>query len=149
MRIHALAPIYLFLLAGHVIAVIMWMAGMILLPVIYARHRAIGPTLAEQAGFAELERLIFKKIVNPTMYAAWGFGILLILTPGAISWDAWWWRAKFTAVLLMSWYHGALSAWRRQLRGGGARHSARFYQAAMAIPLGLVVLIVTMVVIQP
>lgn len=56
---------------------------------------------------------------------------------------------KFAAVLLLSWYHGALSAWRRRLRDGDLRCSAGFYQASTAIPLGLAVLIVAMVVIQP
>jgi len=149
MTIGALAPAYRYLLALHVISVIVWMAGMLILPLIYGRHRALGPALADQAGFAALERLIFKRMVNPAMYAAWSFGILLILTPGAISWDAWWWRVKFAAVLLLAWYHGALSAWRRRLRDGDPRRRAGFYQTAVAIPLGLVVLIVAMVMIQP
>ncbi|OZB21718.1 MULTISPECIES: CopD family protein [unclassified Acidiphilium] len=149
MTIAALAPAYRFLLALHVIAVILWMAGMIVLPAIYAQHRTIGRALADQAGFAALERTIFKMIVNPAMYAAWGFGVLLILTPRAIAWGAWWWRIKVAAVLLLSWYHGALSAWRRQLRDGGGRHGVRFYQTATAIPVGFIVLIVALVVIQP
>ncbi|HEX7389705.1 MAG TPA: CopD family protein [Acidiphilium sp.] len=149
MTLAFLAPAYRYLLAGHVISVILWMAGMILLPLIYAQHRAAGSELAEQAGFAALDRTIVKGLVNPAMYAAWGFGILLILTPGAISWDAWWWRTKFAAVLLLSGYHGALSVWRRRLRDGSGRHGVRYYRAMTAIPVGFVVLIAALVMIQP
>jgi protoporphyrinogen IX oxidase len=147
--IDALIPAYRELLALHVMSVIVWMAGMIILPAIYARHAATAPELAVAAGYVELERGIIKRFVNPAMYAAWSFGILLIATPGAISWDAGWWWTKFIAVLALSGYHGALSAWRRRLRDGTSRHSGSFYSMAATIPIGFVVLIVTMVIIQP
>ena len=149
MTIGALLPAYRELLALHVISVILWMAGMIMLPVIYAGHVATDAEVARDAGFIELERGIIKRIVNPAMYAAWGFGILLIATPGTISWSAGWWWTKFTAVLALSGYHGALSFWRRGLRDGTDRHSASFYTMATVVPIGLVMLIVTMVIIQP
>jgi protoporphyrinogen IX oxidase len=147
--IGALLPAYRELLALHVMSVIVWMAGMIMLPAIYARHAATAPDVAHAAGFVELERDIIKRLVNPAMYAAWGFGILLIATPGAISWSTGWWQTKFIAVLALSGYHGALSIWRRGLRVGTNQHSASFYAAATAIPIGLVILIVTMVIVQP
>ena len=100
------------------------------------------------AGFTELERGIIKRIVNPAMYAAWGFGILLIVTAGTISWSAPWWWTKFAAVLALSGFHGALSVWRRALRDGTDRRSTSFYAMATVIPIGLVVLIVTMVIIR-
>jgi hypothetical protein len=46
---------------------------------------ATTPEVAREAGFVELERGIIKRFVNPAMYAAWGFGILLIATPGTLS----------------------------------------------------------------
>jgi putative membrane protein len=104
--IGALLPAYRELLALHVISVIVWMAGLIMLPAIYARHVATTPEVAREAGFVELERGIIKRFVNPAMYAAWGFGILLIATPGTLSWSASWWWTKFIAVLALSGYHG-------------------------------------------
>ena len=149
MTIDALLPAYRELLALHVISVIIWMAGMIMLPVIYARHVATTKEVARDAGFVELERGIIKRFVNPAMYAAWGFGILLIATPGTISWSACWWWTKLISVLALSGYHGALSAWPRGLRDGTDHHSASFYTMVTVIPIGMVVLIVTMVIIQP
>ena len=52
-------------------------------------------------------------------------------------------------MLASSGYHGALSAWRRGLRHGTDRHSDSFYAMATVIPIGLVMLIVAMVIIQP
>ena len=149
MTIETLLPVYRELLALHVISVIIWMAGMIVLPPIYARHVATMPEVAREAGYVELERSLIKRMVNPAMYAAWGFGILLILTPGTISWSAGWWWTKFIAVLTLSGYHGALSIWRRGLRDGTNRRSAQFFAMATFIPIGFVMLIVSMVIIQP
>jgi putative membrane protein len=148
MMIPALLPAYRELLALHVFSVIVWMAGMLMLPVIYLRHRDL-PVASEGAeSFAALERQIFTRIVNPAMYAAWGFGILLILTPGTVSWNAPWWLVKFATVLMLSWYHGTLSIWRRRLRNGRGPSAAALH-LGIAAPLVFAAIIVAMVMIQP
>jgi putative membrane protein len=148
MTIATLLPAYRELLALHVFSVIVWMAGMLMLPVIYLRHRDL-PVASEGAeSFAALERQIFKRMVNPAMYAAWGFGILLILTPGTVSWNAPWWLVKFVTVLMLSWYHGILSIWRRGLRNGRLPSIAALH-LGIAAPLVFAAMIVTMVMIQP
>ena len=148
MTVPALLPAYRVLLALHVFSVIVWMAGMLVLPIIYLRHRALPETSDGHRIFVALERDVFKRMVNPAMYAAWGFGILLILTPGAISWTAPWWLVKFAAVLVLSGHHGALSAWRRRLRNGASPSVTALY-IGIAAPLVLAALIVAMVMIQP
>ena len=148
MTVPALLPFLRELLALHVIAVILWMAGMIVLPLIYLRHHGLEPASPAAMAFAALERQIFKRLVNPAMYAAWGFGILLALTPGTISWSAPWWLVKLAAVLLLSWYHGVLSVWRRRLRDD-ARSAMSSLRQGVAIPIVLMVVIVTMVLVQP
>ena len=136
----ALLPVYRELLALHVISVILWMAGMIMLPVIYAKHVTTTPELARDAGFVELERSIIKRFVNPAMYAAWGFGILLIATPGTISWSAGggggrvYCRARVVglsrrAILLASWSAGRHRSPRRLLLWHGDGHPDRIGHA--------------------
>jgi protoporphyrinogen IX oxidase len=148
MTIGALLPLYRDLLALHVFSVIVWISGMVVLPVVYLHHRALPTTSEGVRAFIALERQIFKRLVNPSMFATWTFGILLILTPGAISWRAPWWLAKFVAVLVLSGHHGVLSVWRRHLRDGRL-------PSVIALRLGLfatfviVALIVAMVMIQP
>lgn len=99
--------------------------------------------------FATLERQIFKRLVNPAMYATWIFGILLVLTPGTMSWSAPWWLVKFAAVLLLSWFHGVLSAWRRRLRDDAAGPALSTLRQGVAVPFVLLATIVTMVLVQP
>jgi putative membrane protein len=148
MKLPTLLPFLHYVLALHVLSVILWMAGMLVLPLIYLRHRALEPSAPARAEFAGLERLIFKRLLNPAMYAAWGFGILLILTPGTIRWGEHWWQVKFVSVLLLSWYHGKLSAWRRKLRDGTGPDTAILRLTAI-IPFALTALVVAMVIIQP
>ena len=66
MTIGALLPVYRELLALHVISVIVWMAGMIMLPAIYARHVATTTEVARDAGFVELERGIIQANRQPS-----------------------------------------------------------------------------------
>lgn len=156
MKLPFLLPFLPWSLALHVLSVILWMAGMLILPLIYLRHRALeasapaGTAFTTPAGtaFAALEQMIFKRLLNPAMYAAWGFGILLILTPGTIRWGEHWWQVKFASVLALSWYHGKLSAWRRKLRDGTGPDAAILRITAI-IPFALTALVVAMVIVQP
>ncbi len=141
-------PVYRELLAAHVFFVIVWMAGMLTMPAIYLRHCTLPLTSDAARAFVALERQIFKRMINPAMYAAWGFGILLILTPGAIAWNAAWWLVKFAAVIALSGHHGVLSTWRRALRDGDCPSIAAL-RLGIATPLVLGAVIVGMVVIQP
>lgn len=149
MTVASLLPYYRWELSFHVISVIGWMAGMICLPVLYAFHCGTAPHSAEAVQFAAMERALFKWLVNPAMNLAFLFGILLILTPGAISWSARWWWVKLFCIFLLSALHGELSRWRRALRDGLNTRSERFYRFTAGIPLGLVMIIVIMVVVQP
>jgi putative membrane protein len=149
MTIAALLPYYRWELSLHVISVIGWMAGMICLPMLYAYHCKVIAGSAEAMQFAELERVLFKRLVNPAMNLAFLFGILLILTPGAISWSACWWWVKLIGVFLLSGFHGELSRWRRALRDNRNRRSQRFYSLTAAVPIGLAVMIVIMVIVRP
>ncbi|MCF3946311.1 protoporphyrinogen oxidase HemJ [Acidiphilium iwatense] len=149
MTIAALAPFYRWELAFHVISVIAWMAALFYLPRLYVYHCQVAPGSVESARFKVMERRLLKQIALPAMIGAWGFGILLILTPGAISWSAPWWLVKFGAVILMSGFHGALSKWRRDFASDRNVRSERFYRIANEIPTVLMVIIVIMVVVKP
>lgn len=149
MTIAALLPYRRWELSFHVISVMGWMAGMICLPVLYAYHGEAAPGSAEAARFAGAERALFKRLVNPAMNLAFLSGILLILTPGTISWSARWWWVKLICIFLLSAFHGELSRWRRALRDGSSRRPARFYGFATAIPVALAITIVIMVIVQP
>ncbi|MGH7042610.1 MAG: CopD family protein [Acetobacteraceae bacterium] len=149
MTIDALLPFYRLTLALHVISVILWMAGMLTLPWLYVEHARLSRRGTDGACLCDIERRLMKLAINPTMIAAWLFGVLLVLTPGAMSWSLGWWWTKLTAVVLMSAFHGALSQWRRAFRDGRNARTEVFYRIAAGIPVTLVVIIVVMVVTQP
>lgn len=149
MTIDALGPFFLYTKSFHVISVISWMAGLLYLPRLYVYHceTARGSEASER--FKVMERRLLKQIMTPAMIATWVFGILLVLTPGAVDWSAPWWHVKLTAVVLMSGFHGAASKWRRQFLEDRNTKSQRFYRFANEVPAVLMIIIVIMVIAQP
>ena len=144
-----LTPAYAWLKAFHVISLIAWMAGMLYLPRLYVYHCDVAPGSAESERFKVMERRLLKQIINPAMMATWTFGILLVLTPGAISWHWGWWDVKFICVLLLSAFHGNLSKWRRDFLEDRNRRPQRFYRIANEVPTLLMIIIVIMVIVRP
>ena len=149
MTIGLLAALYPWTKAFHVISVIAWMAGMFYLPRLYVYHCETKPGSAESERFKVMERRLLKQIINPAMIATWTFGVLLVLTPGIISWSVGWWYVKLAAVLSMSGLHGALSRWRRDFLEDRNRRPQRFYRIANEVPTLLMVVIVVMVIVRP
>lgn len=149
MTITALAPLYPWLKAGHVISMVAWMAGMFYLPRLFVYHCAVPRGSAESERFKLMERRLLKQIVNPAMIATFGFGILLILTPGVIDWTAGWWHVKLTAIVLMTAVHGVLvRRWRDFLHDRNTR-PARYFRILNEVPTVLLVVIVVMVIVRP
>ncbi|MGH7119902.1 MAG: CopD family protein, partial [Acetobacteraceae bacterium] len=140
MTVEGLLPFFRVTLALHVISMVLWMAGMLTLPWLYVEHAGIAARGADGAWFQAVERRLMKRAINPCMYLTWLFGILLVLTPGAMSWSAGWWWVKLIAVLLMSGFHGILSKWRRDFRDGRDVRTPRFYRRVAGVPLVLLII---------
>jgi protoporphyrinogen IX oxidase len=149
MTIAWLAPLFLWIKALHVIAVISWMAALLYLPRLYVYHCEAAAGSAESERLKVMERRLLKTIATPAMIGAWLFGILLVLTPGGVDWHAGWWHVKLLAVILLSGFHGALSRWRKDFLADANRRSQRFYRIANEVPTVLMVIIVLMVIVRP
>ncbi|WP_297490480.1 protoporphyrinogen oxidase HemJ [Acidocella sp.] len=147
MTIQAFTPWIHWFLAFHIISFTAWMAGMFYLPRLYVYHCQTTPGSAESERFKVMETKLLRLIINPAMIATFIFGILLILTPGAVNWDAAWWWTKLAAVLLMTGFHGALSRWRRDFLNDRNRKSEKFYRIANEVPTILFIIIVLVVVV--
>ena len=149
MTIAALAPFYGYTKSIHVISVIAWMASLLYLPRLYVYHcdAAVGTESSER--FKVMERRLLKLIATPAMMAALVFGILLILTPGAVDWSAPWWWAKLGGVFFLFGFHGACSAWRRAFLDDRNVKPQRFYRVANEVPTVLMAVIVVMAIAQP
>ena len=78
--------LYLWLKAGHIVAVVAWMAGMFYLPRLFVYHAAAEPGSLQSETFKTMERRLLRGIINPAMIATWLFGLWLV-------WDAGLYRA--------------------------------------------------------
>lgn len=144
-----LAEWYLWTLAMHVISVVAWMAGMFYLPRLFVYHsEAVEPGSATDTLFQTMERRLLRAIINPAMIATWTFGLLLVMTPGIVDWSMLWPWTKAAAVLTMSWFHGWLSARRRDFATGRNRLSGRSYRIANELPTVLLIVIVFSVILK-
>ena len=146
MTFPVLLPYFHVILAFHIVSFTAWMAGMFYLPRLYVYHCQVAPGSAESARFKIMERRLLRQITTPAMMATFFFGILLILTPGAVDWHAAWWWTKLICLFLMSGFHGNLSKWRRDFLNDANTKSEKFYLIANEIPTVLFVIIVFCVV---
>lgn len=149
MTVSALAPFLLYTKSLHVIAVMAWMAGLFYLPRLYIYHCELVRGSSESERFKVMERRLLKQIMTPAMIATWTFGILLVLTPGAVDWTAGWWHVKLLCVILMSGFHGACSKWRKNFMEDRNLKPQRFYRWANEVPTVLMIVIVIMAIAQP
>jgi protoporphyrinogen IX oxidase len=146
---NALASLYPWTKALHVISVVAWTAGMFYLPRLYVYHCDTRPGTVESERFKVMEYRLMKQIINPAMIATFTFGTLLILTPGVIDWSWGWWHVKLAALFLMTGFHGMMSRWRRNFLDDRNTRPQRFYRIANEVPTVLLVIIVIMVIVRP
>ena len=142
-----LSMIYLWLKAGHVIFVIFWMAGLFMLPRYFVYHQEAAPGSPEAAAWVERERKLLKIILLPSIIAVWVFGIVLASSIGA--WDQGWLHAKLLFVLILSGYHGWLSAYAKKLARGEQPLDGKRLRMLNEVPGIVVAIIVVLVVVKP
>jgi protoporphyrinogen IX oxidase len=127
--------------AGHIIALVIWCGGLILLPVLLHFHGR-GPEARTQTGFATLRMLShfsYTRLVTPAAVIAVAFGTVLIIVLELV--DPWM-LTKLVAVAGMVLVH----AWLGHLiaetgEGRGAyRMPPPLIALALAVPLMLAVL---------
>lgn len=143
----------------HIIAVIAWVAGLLMLPRFYAY------ITSSQSG-GELEQTMLKAsrnlrmiILTPSMILAWAFGIFLFSTYMVADWQQpfgqvmasvphWFW-GKLILVLGLSGYHGFLSAEGRKLASGQRRHSERYWRLMSEVPFLVAIAVVLLATLEP
>ncbi len=145
----ALSGWYLWAKALHIISVMAWMAGMLYLPRLFVYHCGAAPGSAQSETFKVMERRLMNVIINPALVAAWGFGLVLVATPGIVDWSTGWPWAKLALLFLLQGFHGALMAWRRRFAEDRNTKSEKFYRVANEIPTLLMVGIVILIVVKP
>jgi len=141
-----LTPYYDWLRALHIISVIFWMAGMFMLPRYFAYHSEVSPGSPEDRAWMARERRLLRIIINPSMIAAWLFGLGLLSIIGV---NGAWFHAKLTLVIGLTVLHHLLSRWRKHFERGENKHDSRFYRLINEIPTLATIAIVILVVVKP
>nr|WP_120076242.1 protoporphyrinogen oxidase HemJ [Aurantiacibacter odishensis] len=143
----ALAMTYLWLKAGHIIFVIFWMAGLFMLPRLFVYHQEAPEGSEEAAKFAEREQKLLKIILLPSIIVVWVLGIALAIVLDA--WSQGWLHAKLLLVLILSGYHGYMSAYAKKLARGERTLSGKQLRLLNEVPGLAVAVIVVLVIVKP
>ena len=139
--------LYPWLKAGHIIFVIFWISGLFMLPRFFVYHQEAAEGSAEAAAWVERERRLLKIILLPSIVAVWAFGIALASVTHA--WSEGWLSAKLVLVLILSGYHGWLSAYGKKLARGQRPLATRTLRMLNEVPGVVVAIIVVLVVVKP
>lgn len=140
---------YPWIKALHIIAVIAWMAGLLYLPRLFVYHCGAERGSDSASMLEVMERKLLRFIMNPAMIAAFVFGGLLLLTPGAFDGARGWLHAKGALVVVLTLAHAMMGIWRKGFEAGANRHSAKFYRIANEAPAVLMIAIVILVIVKP
>lgn len=140
---------YLWIVAAHVIFVIFWMAGLLMLPryLVYHQEALVAGRSEEAALWVEREGKIRAIILTPAMIAVWLLGLLLA-TIGQ-HWGEGWLHAKLLFVLLLSGYHGWAVGYARKLAEGVMRFDGRRVRMLNEVPALAATVIVVLVFVKP
>jgi putative membrane protein len=139
--------LYLWAKAIHVIAVIAWMAGMLYLPRLFVYHADVPVGSAQSETFKLMERRLLRAIINPAMVVTWGFGLWLAWK--GFAFQGGWLHAKITLVVILSGFHGYLSASVRRFAEDRNEKPARHWRIVNEVPTLLMIAIVILVVVKP
>lgn len=137
-----------YLVTIHVIAVILWMVGMLYLPRIYVYHTQVQPGSEADTKFQEMERGLLTVVLTPAMIVAFVTGILLIMAVPVYMQQGWM-HTKLLLVVGMGGLHGMMSKFRKDFAKGQNTRSQGFYQTLNKIPGVLMALIVWLVIMKP
>jgi putative membrane protein len=122
----------------HIIAMVAWMAGLLILPRLYVYHMRAAPGSDMERLFGDAERRLLRLIMNPAMLLTWALGLGLIHLNGqARGWSFLgepWMIVKLVGVVLVSAWHGYLAGARKRFASGLNVRSERFWRITNELP---------------
>src|SRR6185312_12879804 len=140
-------PMYEWIKALHVIAVIAWMAGMLYLPRLFVYHCEAEPGSKQSETFKVMERRLLRAIINPAMIVTWLAGLYLAWSGEWFS--AGWLHGKLLLVLILSGVHGFFARCVKDFAADRNTRSQKFYRIFNEVPTVLMMLIVIFVIVKP
>ncbi len=143
----------------HIIAVIAWIAGLLMLPRFYAYVTASQPGGELETTMLKAANSLRLIILGPAIVLAWSLGIFLFATYLVGDWSQpfpeilgrvphWFW-GKLLLVVGLSGYQGYLSAEGRRIAKGERRRSERFWRMMSEIPFLVAIAAVLLATLEP
>ncbi len=143
----------------HIIAVIAWVAGLLMLPRFYAYITAGQPGGEVEVAMLKAARSLRAIILAPSLVLAWAFGLFLFGTYITGDWNRplmeiltgvphWFW-GKLLLVLGLSGYHGFLISEGRKLAAGQRKHSEKFWRLMSEIPFIVAIAVILLATVEP
>lgn len=123
----------------HIIAMVAWMAGLLILPRLYVYHMRAAPGSDMERLFVDAERRLLRLIMNPAMVLTWVLGLGLIHLNGSVvrGWgflaEPWMVVKLIGAVLVTGWHHHLAAARKRFALGANTR-SEQFWRVTNELP---------------
>lgn len=139
-------PIDKIVLSLHLIAVVFWLAGLFYLPRLFVYHADALADSSQWKTFSLMEERLLKIIMNPSMIAAWCFGLILFWHS---DWSFLWLWFKLFLVLLLSGFHGACSKWRKGFLTGKPPKTSTFFRKVNEIAPVLAIFIIFLAILRP
>lgn len=141
--------LYLWLKAFHVVAVVVWMAGLLMYPrlKIYQLNDEPGGKLFEEMKMAGVR--MRKIIMTPAMIGVWVLGLAMVaVNPAIISGGAWF-AVKFLIVILLSGMHGWFIGQGKKIDAGEPAASAKKLRMLNEVPAIGLIIIAILVIVKP
>jgi putative membrane protein len=135
--------------ALHLIAVIAFMAGMLMLPRLYAYQTAAEPGGELEKKMIEGARRLRTIILNPALVLMWAFGIAIMASSNWIQLEMGWMHAKLALVVVLTALHGYYIAEGRRLARGERRRSEKFWRMMNEVPMLIAIAVVILAVVEP
>ena len=144
---------YDLLRALHIIAVIAWVAGLMMLPRLFVYHFSAAPGDDWDDRLKKAEGRLMRIIMDPALLLALIFGSVLIwqgLTLGRYPWpfDLWLW-GKLGAVIALIGVHHMLAVSVKKFARGDRPKTERYWRMMNEVPFVLVIIIVLLAVLEP
>ena len=135
--------------AGHILSVIAWMAGLLILPR-YIIHRVENSDVQRFSDVLdEASSRLRRIILTPTMITSWLFGGGMIYLNWSVYVTQVWFWVKIVLVLLLSGVHGYFVALQKKIVLGGEAPKSKTLRMMNEIPFLIAIIAVVMVVIEP
>lgn len=133
----------------HIIAVIAWMAGMMMLPRLFVYHMQADPGSKMDQVFKDAERRLLRIVINPAMILAFLLGCALIWYNAVhVRADGWrfllhpWMLTKLAGVVFMLSWHGFLARARKRFEAGTNTRSEKFWRMTNELPFLVAIVMV-------